>query len=122
MCNISLKNSLEVLKHVAKDHSKNITENISVKEKELFESEKEKNGKCNEQDNFESLRKFRCFKCKEIVSLEDKFNDDLKEYQMCKLCLKPMEINSDGLVQPQRTALHRFCGREEGNIPSPLSA
>ena len=37
-------------------------------------------------------------------------------------CLKLMEINSDGLIQPQSTALHRFCGREEGDSPSPLSA
>ena len=29
---------------------------------------------------------FKCVKCKNIVSLDDKFNDDLKEDQMCKLC------------------------------------
>ena len=31
------------------------------------------------------LLNFKCFQCKDIVSLEDKFNDDLKEDQMCKL-------------------------------------
>lgn len=34
---------------------------------------------------FDKTTKFKCFKCKDIVSLEDKFNDDLKEDQMCKL-------------------------------------
>ena len=98
VCNITFKNSLEVLKHVAKDHRKNITENISVKEKELIEAdmeneernaEKEKYRHVKEQVNFDSSKKFECnscFECKEIVSLEDKFNDDLKEDQMCKLC------------------------------------
>ena len=32
-----------------------------------------------EQNNFDSSSKFKCFNCKEIVSLDDKFNDDLKE-------------------------------------------
>ena len=32
-----------------------------------------------------------------------------------------MEKNSYGLIQSQRTALHRFCETEEGVSPSPLS-
>ena len=37
-------------------------------------------------DNIDHSKQFKCYKCKEIVSLNDKFNDDLQEQQMCKLC------------------------------------
>ena len=36
--------------------------------------------------SFDIATKYKCFKCKEIVSIEGKFNDSLEEKQMCKLC------------------------------------
>ena len=87
VCNVTFNNSIEVLQHVAKEHSKNILENISVKEKEQLS-----NGMRHEEDiseyeeNIDLSIKFRCYKCKEIVPINDKFNDDLQENQMCKLC------------------------------------
>ena len=38
------------------------------------------------EDTIDKNIQFKCVKCKNIVSLDDKFNDDLKEDQMCKLC------------------------------------
>ena len=76
---------MEILKHVAKEHSKNIIANISVKEKEKQNAEDEGDISENE-DNIDKLIQFKCFKCKNIVSLGDKFNDDLEENQMCKFC------------------------------------
>ena len=76
---------MEVLEHVAKEHSKNIVANMSVKEKEkLTEQDDIDISDC--EDNIDKDFKFKCVKCKNIVSLDDKFNDDLKEDQMCKLC------------------------------------
>ena len=85
VCNVRFKTSMEILHHVAKEHSKNIIANISVKEKEQHIYENEQNDSKIE-DTFDKTTKFKCFQCKDIVSLEDKFNDDLKEDQMCKLC------------------------------------
>ena len=79
------KTSIEVLQHVAKDHSENISANISVKEKEKHIEEQEEDI-AEDKDSFDGLSKFKCFKTKEIVSLDDKFNDDTQEDQMCKLC------------------------------------
>ena len=72
---------MEVLHHLAKEHSQNIIANISVKEKEKQVEENEVDD--TEFDNFDKSTKFRCFKCKDIISLENKFID---EDQMCKLC------------------------------------
>ena len=79
---------MEVLQHVAKEHSHNIKEISSNKAKENKDHINSDVTKdiYEEQDNFDSSSKFKCFNCKEIVSLDDKFNDDLKEDQMCKLC------------------------------------
>ena len=74
---------MEVLQHVAKEHSKNIIANISVKEKE---QQTEKHEVDEIKDNIDISTHFMCFRCKDIVSLNDKFNDDLMENQMCKLC------------------------------------
>ena len=80
---------------MAKDHSKSITQNLLGKEKEKNEAdiedkeriaEKDNVGNANEHEHFDTLRKFMCFRCKEIVSLNYKFNDDIKEDQICKLC------------------------------------
>ena len=79
------KTSIEVLQHVAKDHSENIPANISVKEKEKHIEEQEEDI-AEDKGSFDRSTKFKCFKCKEIVSLHDKFNDDIQEDQMCKLC------------------------------------
>ena len=77
------KSSMEVLQHVAKEHSDNIIANISVKEKEqqmyLYEED-------IPEDNINISTHFKCFQCKEIVSIDEKFNDDLQNNQMCKLC------------------------------------
>ena len=85
VCNVRFKTSIEVLQHVAKDHSENIPANISVKEKEKHIEEQEEDI-AEDKDSFDRSTKFKCFKCKEIVSLDDKFNDDIQEDQMCKLC------------------------------------
>ena len=68
---------MEILHHVAKEHSKNIIANISVEEKEQHIYENEQNDS-EIKDTFDKTTKFKCFKCK--------FNDDLTEDQMCKLC------------------------------------
>ena len=42
-----------------------------------------------------------------------------KKTECAAPCLKPMEINRDGLVQPKRTALDLFCGgSDKGVSPS----
>ena len=79
------KTYIEVLKHVAKEHSNNIRANISVKERKNLTEQDEKLIS-ESKDIIEKLSNFKCFKCKKIVSLNDKFNDDLKEDQLCKLC------------------------------------
>ena len=75
--------SLEIPQHLAKEHSQNIIANILVKEKEqqMFQYEED-----TPEDNFNTSTNFKCFKCKEIVSINDKLNDDLQVDQMCKLC------------------------------------
>ena len=88
VCNASFKTMIEVLQHVAKEHSNHIKEISSNKLKENKDNINSIVNKDNseERDNFDSPSQFKCFHCKEIVSLDDKFNDDLKEDQMCKLC------------------------------------
>ena len=56
---------------MALDHSQHIVANISVKEKVKQVEE-------NQVDDTDTdkLTKFRCFKCKDTVSLEKKFNDE----------------------------------------------
>ena len=85
VCHVTFKNSMEVLQHVAKEHSKDIIPNISVKEKEQ-QIDQHYEDISENKDIINILTQFKCFKCKEIVSLTDKFNDDLQEEQMCKLC------------------------------------
>ena len=38
------------------------------------------------EDNIDHSIQFKCHKCKEIVSLSDKFSNDLQKEQICKLC------------------------------------
>ena len=79
---------MEVLQPVAKEHSNNIKEISSNKPKENKDNINSDVNKDNSevQVNFDSSSKFKCFNCKEIVSLDDKFNDSLKEDQMFKIC------------------------------------
>ena len=67
--------------HTASEHSKNIRED----QKEIKSVPQTQNIK---EDTlcFDIATKFKCFKCKEIVSIKDKFNDSLEEEHMCKLC------------------------------------
>ena len=75
---------MEVLKHVAKEHSKNIIASISVKEKEKLSAED--NGDISDnENNIDKLFQFKCFKCKNAVSLDN--SDDLEEDQVCKFCI-----------------------------------
>ena len=85
VCHMTFRDSIEVLKHVAKEHSKIVIENISVKEKEQIINQNQEDIS-EKEDNIDHSKQFKCYKCKEIVSLNDKFNDDLQEQQMCKLC------------------------------------
>ena len=72
---------MEILKHVAKEHSENIVANILVKDKEkLTEQQVDDISDC--EDNIDKNIQFKYVKCKNIVPLHDKFNDDLKEDQM----------------------------------------
>ena len=77
VCNASFKTRMEVLQHVAKEHSHNKKESSSNK---LKENEDNTNSDVikdlsEEQENFEASSKFKWFNCKEIVSLDNKFND-----------------------------------------------
>ena len=60
------------------EYSKNVIENISVKEKEQITTENEE--EISEyKDNIEFSIQLKCHKCKEIVSPNNKFNDDLQK-------------------------------------------
>ena len=78
---MTFQNSMEDLQHVTKEHSKNIIPYISVKEKELQVYQHEEKIPGN-YDNIDIRTQFKCFKCKEIVFLTDKFNDDLQEKRL----------------------------------------
>ena len=73
--------SIDSLKHTASEHGKHIKVNESVKKPVI-----ETNIISEEMDNIDITTKFRCFKCKKIVPLDDKFNDSLEDDHMCKLC------------------------------------
>ena len=55
--------------HTAKDHSKTITKDIQ---------------KSDIEDNFDKSIKLRCYECNEVVSLDNKFNEDMKDNHMSK--------------------------------------
>ena len=78
VCHMTFKDSMEVLKHVAKEHSKNVIETISVKEKEQIINQNEED--ISEKEvKIKHSKQFKCYKCKEIVSLN-------YVQQMCNLC------------------------------------
>ena len=104
---------------MAKEHIQNIIPNIFVKEKEKQAEENELDD-TESKDNFDQSTEFRCFKCKDIVLLEDKFNCDLEEDQMCKLCTMTEDYTVINRVtwSSLETASHRFCEREEHTFHS----
>ena len=78
---MTLTNTMEVLQHLAKD----IIPNISVKDKEQQIDQHEENIYEN-KDFIDVLTQLKGFKCREVVSLTKKFNVDLQDGYMCKLC------------------------------------
>ena len=89
-CDKVILSTMEVLMHTASEHSKNIRED----QKEIKSVPQTQNIK---EDTlcFGIATKFKFFKCKEIVSIKDKFNDSLEEEQMCKLCrLSRLTVNA----------------------------
>ena len=64
---------------MAKEHCQNIIATISVKEKEK-QVEENVVDDTEFKDNIDKSPKFRCH------FIHDKFNDELEEEQMCKLC------------------------------------
>ena len=82
VCNESFKTMIKVLSTCCYEHSKSIREVSSRKPKE------NKDNVSNDltKQLFDWSSKFKCYKCKEVVSLDNKFNDDLKEEQMCNIC------------------------------------
>ena len=85
VCQVTFNNSMEGLHHLAKEHSTDIIPNISVKEKEQQVDQHEEEISEN-KDIIDVLTQFKCFKCRKVVSLTNKFNDDLQDEQMYKLC------------------------------------
>ena len=80
VCDIVLKTSMEMLKHVAKEHSRNMKETIKTKEQNQIE----------EPDQIVSeveSGKFRCSNCKNVVPVEDTFNIHMDDsIKMCQYC------------------------------------
>ena len=67
---------------------RSIVANISVKDKEkLTKQQVDDSSDC--EDNIDKHIRFKCVKCKNIVPLQSKFNDDSKETQMGKLGPRP---------------------------------
>ena len=80
-CDKVFPSTMEVLMHTASEHSKDIKE-VQKEIKSLPQTQNIK----EDTLSFDIATKFKCFKCKEIVSIEDKFNDSLEEEHMGKLC------------------------------------
>ena len=70
------------------EHSKSIKEVSSRKPKENKDNVSNDLTKelSDVQGDFDGSSKFKCYKCKEVVSLDNMFNDDLKEEQKCNIC------------------------------------
>ena len=77
VCHVIFKKSMEVLQHVAKEHSQDIIPNISVKEKEQQLDQHEEDIYEN-KDLIDVWTQFKCFKCREVISMNNKINDDLQ--------------------------------------------
>ena len=79
---------IKVFQHVAKENSKSIKEVSSRKPKENKDNVSNDLTKelSDVQVDFDGSSKFKCYKCKEVVSLDNMFNDDLKEEQKCNIC------------------------------------
>ena len=72
------------------------------------------------EDNFDKSTKFRCYECKEVVSRHNKFNEDMKENQMCKLCTMTAEYGEKSYVlgPAKITALHLLLWMLNVGYPS----
>ena len=64
-------------------------------------------------DNLDITTKFRCYKCKNIVPLDDKFNESPEEDQMHTAPGLWIEAWSS-----QIDCIAPFCGHVEGETPS----
>ena len=83
-CNICEKvfpSIIDALKHTASHHNKEIKDDNKEKEPAMRTKSLPE-----EKDSFDLSTKFKCFKCKEVVLIDDKFNEVLEEDQLCKLC------------------------------------
>ena len=78
---------MDALMHTARDHTKKITEEFPKINSDIVKDEI----KSDNKEHLDKSTKFKCAECKEIVSNNDKFNEDLKENQMCKLCTMTAE-------------------------------
>ena len=75
---MTFTDSMKVLKHVAKEHSKNVNETIYVEEKEQIINQNEED--ISEKEvKIKHSKQFKCYKCKETVLLN-------YVQQMCNLC------------------------------------
>ena len=80
--NKDIPNSMEALVHTGKNHSKNITkDNLYVYKPTVTDI-----NKSAIEENFDRSINFRCYEFKEVVFLDNKFNEEIMENQMCKLC------------------------------------
>ena len=79
---------MEVLIHAAKEHSKDIIENISVKEKEQLIANTDKNFQDDSKKTEEiDSDKYKCSKCKEIVYKKDALKPSTDKGELlCSLC------------------------------------
>ena len=67
-------------------------------------------------DNLDITTKFRCYKCKNIVPLDDKFNESLEEDQMCKQCTM-LQAYGQRLGLAKQTALQRSVDMWKEKLP-----
>ena len=78
---------MDALMHTARDHTKKITEEFPKINSDIVRDAITSDNK----EHLEKSTKFNCAECKEIVSINDKFNEDLKGNQMFKLCTMTSE-------------------------------
>ena len=86
-CHKVFPNSMDALMHTAKDHTKKIIEEFPKINSDIVKDAIISDNK----EHLDKSTKFKCAECKEIFSNTDKFNEDSKENQMCKLCTMTAE-------------------------------
>ena len=90
---------MDALMHTAKDHTKKWLRNFKINSDIVKEAIKSDN-----KEHLDKSTKFKCAECKKMFSINDKFKEDLKETQMCKLFLpwqRNMEISRKCMVMPK---------------------